>query len=421
MKSAILLTLVLMPFTLMVCGQKNNRENLSFFDRFVIDSTRLSDVKQSLKLIDDTLNLAFYEYTPTESDYRDFNYKPESITMAFYKKGNGDKVLGAIQMSFSFSLEITKDYDTDKKNKNRLLVKTQSVASSILKSLNERNTPVKKIDIVNLGGDQEQHFLCYDIWKTTDYNAVVQSIYENWLLAEKYKDMKRSWSEGGELLSVVSLKVVSHELQKILTAMNPDRKDERFDLLDMENIDDYIDNESYSRLHKILTDAANNIMEEEPVNKTLRNENTFIPDGLRPATKKELSKYSWQVYKIKNKEIAQPKFHINFAFDESGDSDVEYNLLLSGDDWFTNRSFKMISDSSVISSRMDIDILPPMVSGDDEGAIFENYLDDTGDEGFSLFFDKDNNLVFISIQFPNLQSVLKRIAKIEPPVYRSEQ
>ena len=426
MKKFVTLTFILLcPF--MMNGQKKQNEASVFFDKFVIGKTQMVEIDKSqleLETIDEesvaSLGLSFAGYIPSESDYKAWGVKPESIRLLFYKK-DGKDILGNIRIHYSLYLEITKDYDTDKANKNNMLIRTRDIAKSIIEESQERHPVTKDIEITRNMGEENYSFLQYHLWMNDTYLAKAEILYSDWPLVQKYRDMKSFWSEGGEFLTYISFDAMGIELQEILKKAEPRALDGDYELLMKDDISEYIDEDSASKLDKLLENAANNVMEEIPVKKTLAYDRIYIPDGLTPVTKEEIDMYSWIPVTIGDEEMdrfnKEQQFHLDFNFRDD-ESESNSRMEMRGSTWMSSRGFSVIDHSFDNSPRFEIHVKGLEVSiVDDSGLydaldIFDKYLDISNDS-YSLFFDSGGNLLFLNNDNEKHRAVFSRTKKKE--------
>lgn len=417
-----ILILVLILASLTMSGQNKNQ---SFFNKYIIDKTGLSDIDPSLVEWNDTvkgnaspIKFVSCKYIPTEEDFRELGYMPEWIKLFFYEKDKDNYVLGAIRIFRSFNLEIEKDYNIDKSNKNKMLVETQDAANTIRESIQKGETIIKKIGIIVPFGRDKNSYLKYDAWRTNLYDAKIETLYSNWTLARKYKDMERSWSEGGELLSFISVDISSRNLnERIRKEIRPDAVDFMYDLLDKDDISEYIDEESEKNLDNILKDARNNIMEEPSLKKALDNDMAYIPESLKVATPLEIEKYSWVPVTIAGQEIIPPdfkySFHVNIHYAKQEVKDDYSKITIEEDTGAANRFMGPLLKNTI---RNDIEVEGQMVSGSDgsdmykASDLFHRYLDEGS---FSMFFDDMGNLVFANKENERHKAIFKRVDKIK--------
>lgn len=410
----------------MVKGQESGSGNKSFFDRFIVGKTLASDIDQTRIVWDDidderfvSLGLSFGEYTLTEDECKDLGHTPELVKFLFYKK-DGKDVLGEIRMFNSFPLKITKDYDTDKRNKNHLLIKTRNITNSLVDNIQQRGGDItKSIYLTRSEGGDSTLFSKYTIWQTSTYNARMDILYSDFSLLQKYRDMEWSWTEGGELLTNYSLDVTSIELYRALVKEVPQAVNSFYELLALDDMSDYIDEEANQALDKILANAANNYMEDIPLKKELWNDPTYIPEGLSVISLEDLEAYSWEPVLIAGKEIKgyrpEQMLFINFSFKDETDDNSSF-FHIEGTQWGAWRYFKTKNHDASGSSRIDIEIRPLEVSMVDDSGVYdileilEKYLD-MGRDSYSLFQDDDSNLVFVNRENEGHRAIFRRVNK----------
>jgi len=402
-----------------VNAQQRELEDMSFFEKFVIEKTRLSDIDQSrmewTEMEDETilsLGFRFGQYTPTESDSLSLGFNPETIYLLFFEK-NGEQILGSIRMYHSFNLNITKDYNADKRNKSSMLTHTYNIINSLADEMKKGQQITRNINITTPLGREDDSFIRYNLWQTDTYQAVTEAMYSDWPLVRKYKDMQWSWQEGGELLTSVSLNAMSITLKKIIEKEKDLKPVGDFKILEKDDLSEYIDEDAINKLDKILADAANNVMEEAPLKIELWNDPSYLPEGLKHATKEEIEEYRWIPLSIGGDDMTgirpEQQFYLNFDLKEY-DHHNRYRMEMRGDTWMSSRAFSFVVQPS---SRLDIKVNGQEVSiVDDSGVydvldIFENYLDMSRDL-YTLAFDSEGNLVFLNSENEMHRAIFKR-------------